>query len=326
MWLGTRFPTESRGDLVDGAFGHTVYTMDTATWERRAAEAAVRAGIFTARQAALNGVDRPELQAKVARGEWVRRATGVYTPADRAPQDLDAERFAVAIYGPRVAVSHLAADGLYGLPVPDPKGVHVTVPRNVSRPPHEGITVHRRQLVVEKCPLVQGIPTTPLPRTLLDSSLLLPLEDGVALADTALRLRKIEMTELLGEARRLRHHPESPRISEFLSYLDPRSGSVPESRVRVALRRAGLPVPITQYEVFDGRRLVARVDFAWPYAKLILEVDGWRYHSDDPAFLHDRVKQNGLIHLGWRVLRVTARTSDQYLYYAVDQVRRGLGL
>ena len=299
--------------------------MDTATWERRAAEAAVRAGIFTARQAALTGIERGTLQSKVARGEFVRRATGIYTPADRAPQSLDAERFAAAAYGPRVAISHVTAAALYGLPVPKESGVHVTVPRNVKRPAREGITVHRRQVTVEECPLVEGIPTTPLTRTLLDSSLRLSLEDAVALADAALRLRAVEMTELLSEARRLRRHPELPRINEFLTYVDPRSGSVPESRVRVALRRAGLPVPITQYEVFSGNRLVARVDFAWPYAKLILEVDGWRYHSDDAAFLHDRVKQNDLVQLGWRVLRVTARTSDQYLYYAVDQVRRGLG-
>jgi predicted transcriptional regulator of viral defense system len=299
--------------------------MDAPTWERRAAEAAVRAGIFTAHQAALTGIDRGALQSKVARGEWVRRAPGLYTPAERLPQDLDAERFAVAIYGPRVAISHASAAALYELPVPDQRGVHVTVPRNVKRTAREGITAHRRQLTVEECPLVFGLPTTSVARTLLDLSVSLPLDEAVATADAALRARKIELTELLAEARRLRWHPASSRINEFLTYVDPRSGSVPESRVRVALRKAGLPVPITQYEVFHGSRLIARVDFAWPHAKLILEVDGWRYHSDDPAFLHDRVKQNELIQLGWRVLRVTARTSDQYLYYAVDQVRRGLG-
>ena len=299
--------------------------MDAPNWEREAAEAAVAAGIFTARQATLTGTGRGALQSKVARGEWVRRATGVYTPADRLPQDLDAERFATAIYGPRVAVSHTTAAGLHELPVPDERTVQVTVPRNVKRAAHEGIKVHRRQLVVEECPLVQGIRTTSVARTLIDISLCLSLEDAVAVADAALRARKIELTELLCEARRLRWHPVSGRINEFLTYVDPRSGSVPESRVRVALRRAGLPVPISQYEVRHGNRVVARVDFAWPYARLILEVDGWRYHSDDPAFLHDRVKQNELIQLGWRVLRVTARTSDQYLFYAVDQVRRGLG-
>ena len=299
--------------------------MDAPTWERRAAEAAVQAGIFTARQAALTGTDRGALQSKVARGEWIRRATGVYTPVDRLPQDLDAERFAVAIYGPRVALSETSAAGLYEVPVPDRRVVHVTVPRNVKRPAREGIIVHRRQLVVEDCPLVQGLPATSLARTLLDISVCLPLEDAVAAADAALRERKIELTELLAAARRLQRHPELPRINECLTYIDPRSGSVPESRVRVALRQAGLPVPISQYEVFHGDRLIARVDFAWPRHKLILEVDGWRYHSDDPAFLHDRVKQNELVQIGWRVLRVTARTSDQYLYYAVDQVRRALG-
>jgi hypothetical protein len=300
--------------------------MDAPNWERRAAEAAVQAGIFTARQAALTGTTRGALQSKVARGEWVRRSTGLYTPADRLPQELDAERFAIAVYGPRVALSHTTAADLYGLPVPRGRAVHITVPRNVKRAPHEGITVHRRQLSVEECPLVQGMPMTSMARTLIDSSLCLSLDDAVALADAAMRERKIELTELLAAGRRLQRHPELPRINDFLTYVDPRSGSVPESRVRVALRRAGLPVPITQYEVFHGRRLIARVDFAWPYAKLILEVDGWRYHSDDAAFLHDRVTQNQLVQLGWRVLRVTARTSDQYLFYAVDQVRRCLCL
>jgi len=89
---------------------------------------------------------------------------------------------------------------------------------------------------------------------------------------------------------------------------------------------AGLPRPIAQYEIWIDGRKIATVDFAWPEYKLILEVDGLRYHSADRDFRRDRVKQNELVHDGWRVLRVTALDVERMLHYVIDQVRRGLGL
>jgi very-short-patch-repair endonuclease len=50
---------------------------------------------------------------------------------------------------------------------------------------------------------------------------------------------------------------------------------------------------------------VARVDFAWPAARLIVEADGFAYHSDRESYRRDRERLNHLERLGWRVLRFT---------------------
>lgn len=39
--------------------------------------------------------------------------------------------------------------------------------------------------------------------------------------------------------------------------------------------------------------------------RLVIEVDGYAYHSGDDRFQRDRTKQNALLAAGWRVLRFT---------------------
>ncbi len=66
-----------------------------------------------------------------------------------------------------------------------------------------------------------------------------------------------------------------------------------------------LPVPVCQFEVRLGRRLLGRVDFALPDLRLAIEVDGYERHASLQAFQHDRARQNDLVAAGWTVLRFT---------------------
>lgn len=52
-------------------------------------------------------------------------------------------------------------------------------------------------------------------------------------------------------------------------------------------------------------RPFARLDFADEKRKIAIEVDGRAFHSAGQAFVHDRVRQNRLMGLGWTVLRFT---------------------
>jgi hypothetical protein len=289
---------------------------------------ALDAGIFTTDQARIAGVQRREMDSKIRSGEWFRVGNGVLEVAGRKPTSRDPERHAVARMGPEAVLSHMSAAAIYGLPLPSslPELVHVTVPRNVKRPAPDGVVIHQRGQRQFECVRYQGLPLHPVPRVIMDVALTLPCIDAVVVADAALRTRRTEFGQLVEESRRHARHPRYSTLADFLPLLDPRSGSVPESRVRVGLIQAGLPRPIAQYEVWIDGRKVATVDFAWPEYKLILEVDGLRYHSADRDFRKDRVKQNELVHAGWRVLRVTALDVERMLHYVVDQVRRGLGL
>ncbi|MGI8814055.1 MAG: endonuclease domain-containing protein [Pseudonocardia sp.] len=53
----------------------------------------------------------------------------------------------------------------------------------------------------------------------------------------------------------------------------------------------------------DAVRDRYRVDFAFPVARLVVEVDGWAWHSDAARFRSDRARQNALVLAGWAVLR-----------------------
>ena len=48
-----------------------------------------------------------------------------------------------------------------------------------------------------------------------------------------------------------------------------------------------------------------RVDYCYPRSKLVIETDSYAYHSDREAFTNDRIRDNELQALGWRVLRFT---------------------
>jgi very-short-patch-repair endonuclease len=49
------------------------------------------------------------------------------------------------------------------------------------------------------------------------------------------------------------------------------------------------------------------VDLLWREQRLVVEVDGFAYHSGRAAFERDRVRDSRLVALGIRVVRVTWR-------------------
>ena len=49
------------------------------------------------------------------------------------------------------------------------------------------------------------------------------------------------------------------------------------------------------------------VDFVWPRSRLVVEIDGFVFHSSRRAFERDRRRDADLIAVGFRVMRVTWR-------------------
>jgi very-short-patch-repair endonuclease len=75
-----------------------------------------------------------------------------------------------------------------------------------------------------------------------------------------------------------------------------------EERMLALIRRAELPIP--ELNVRIGRY---EVDFLWREQKLVVEVDGFRFHSSRSAFERDRLRDAELAAQGFHVLRVTWR-------------------
>jgi hypothetical protein len=157
--------------------------------------------------------------------------------------------------------------------------------------------------------IVEAIPVTTPERTLLDVA-------GVVSRDLVEEALDDTLRRGLSSLARLRWRLEevggvgTPGTAPLREMIEARSaGGIPQSvfetRWLRIMRRAGLPQPELQYEIRDGGRLVARVDFAYPDAKLAIEAEGRRWHTGRVRFEQDLARRNALTKLRWQVIHVT---------------------
>jgi hypothetical protein len=180
----------------------------------------------------------------------------------------------------------------------------VTVGRDRSRAQRDGVDVRRRALAETDVVERDGLRLTGPVRTVLDCCRDLPLGHAVAVADSALRAGDVSRPELWAAVAALPAGRLRDRVARAIALVDPTSGSVLESLCRVLLTQAGLAPEATQLVVRTrAGTWIGRVDFAWPGARLVVEVDGFAFHADRAAYRKDRRRGNALQRAGWRVLR-----------------------
>jgi very-short-patch-repair endonuclease len=85
-----------------------------------------------------------------------------------------------------------------------------------------------------------------------------------------------------------------------------------QKRLKALCKAARLPMPRMNARVAGWE-----VDAFWPAHDLVVEVDGYDYHSTRQAFERDRRKDAALTTAGYRVVRVTGRRL-RYEAYAVS--------
>ena len=259
-------------------------------------------GLARRRDLHVAGQRRRVLERAVAAGTLRLLHGGVVSARVDAPPD---EAVRAAVVGLDGAASHTAAARAWGIELVEGGGPHeVTVGRDRSRASWPGTVVHRRDLPADDVTVRDGMRvTTPL-RTVLDLARSLPLAEAVAAVDSALRQRLVELEELVGAAEALPAARGRGHVSRVVALVDPACGSVLESLCRVELALARVAAPETQLVVRgpDGRML-GRVDFAWPAARLVVETDGFAFHADRARYRADRRRTNALVLAGWRVLR-----------------------
>ena len=216
-------------------------------------------------------------------------------------------------------LSHETAARTLGLELLHDGEQRITVARNRSRLTLPGWTVVRADVPPDDRDSREGLACTGVARTLLDLARVLPLDEAVVVADSALRLGAVRWERLSHLGGAMGRGATGPR--RVHQHLDPRSGSVLESLLRVLLAEAGLPAPLTQYRVLDHGDEVARVDFCWPGARLVVEADGYAFHSSRDDYRRDRRRMNELERLGWRVLRFSWEDVTQRPDHVVGLVR-----
>jgi very-short-patch-repair endonuclease len=75
---------------------------------------------------------------------------------------------------------------------------------------------------------------------------------------------------------------------------------------------------------FNTKVLGREVDVFWRSESLIVEVDGYEYHSNRQVFESDRARDAALVAGGYRVIRVTWRQLVDRPYEVVARIAQAL--
>jgi very-short-patch-repair endonuclease len=238
--------------------------------------AARQHGIVTTAQLLDAGLGRRAIARRVARGWLVPQYRGVHQVGPVAgPRGR--EMAAVLACGDGAALSHQSAAAIWGIGPPHRGEVHVTVTRDVRS--RQGIRVHR------------------------SLSLDAAVKDGLPLTDPARTLRDLARTISRAELDRAQEQahvlglviPDDAGEPEF-------TRSEAERRLKALCRASGLPLP-----KMNARVAGWEVDAFWPAHRLVVEIDGYKYHRSRHAFERDRRKDAALTAALYRVVRVTWR-------------------
>jgi very-short-patch-repair endonuclease len=227
---------------------------------------------------------------------------------------------AVLACGPGAVLSHLAAAALWG--IRQSGRIEVTTPASHRGP--KGVIVHRSPLRDDERTTHRGIPTTTVPRTLLDLSAVVRRDD---LRSALRQAEQLRLTDPLSLSDLVERYPRRPGLAAIRALLKEATigarviRSELEERFQSFLLNAGLPLPQTN-QLVEG----FEVDCVWPDQRLIVELDGRAVHDTFHAFEQDRVRDRVLAAAGWHVIRVTWRQLHEEPQLVEADLRRLLGL
>lgn len=238
-------------------------------------------GVVTRRELLAAGVTSDEIVHRLRTGSLSAVFRGVYRVGHRAPSLEARYMAAVKASGKGGVLSGLAAAHLFGL-------IRGTAPPpEVSAPTKhtiKGVRTRRRRLNRRDRTVWRGIPVTTLPRTVIDLSSLLSLDElAAAFHEASVRHRlkpeqvEARVTERLAGAEKLR------RVLRGDAHV---TLSELERIFRKLLRGDGLDLPVMNRPA-GGRY----VDCRWPQHKLTVELDSYRYHNTRHAWERDRQRE-----------------------------------
>ncbi|WP_382304101.1 type IV toxin-antitoxin system AbiEi family antitoxin domain-containing protein [Herbiconiux sp. UC225_62] len=237
------------------------------------------------------GFSPADISRGVLRGELQRVTRGWLAAADTSSPVVGAVRMG----GRLSCLDVLRAHRIWTIRDPRP---HVRVGRHSGHSPSAADARHSRTpTVIHRALPLQPLGTTaidPLPVALGHAVMCQPWMDAVASLDSALNrgyLSTFQLAELLD--------PLPARYARLFGIVDAGSESGLETKARLSLRAATI-----QYRTQVSIPGAGRVDILIG-DRLVLELDGWEWHSKKDDFEKDRQKDLVLHSRDYRVMRLS---------------------
>ena len=250
-------------------------------------------GGVAARSALLHTCSRADVDRALRLGEVVALSRGRYALPSVGTAVAAAHRVSGVLSLTSAALHH----GWEVKTVPDRPHVTVRRRRTIGAEKRVGVRIHFADLVAEQ--LIDGI-VTDHETTLEQCIRLLPDDEGLAIADSALRhgvtpatLKRVAMSARGAGARKVRRIADAARAeaaNPFESVLRWIASTVPGLRVE----------PQRLLPLESGW---VRPDLVDDELRIVLEADSFEWHGDRAALARDARRYNRIVAAGWLVLR-----------------------
>jgi len=270
------------------------------------------------RQLLQLGFGAGAIDHRLRRGHLLSIHRGVYVIGGASLTARGRWLAAVLACGFGALISHRSAASLWDL-LPVAGGVIDVTAGGRSRP---GIRVHTtRNLEPEQRAVHGSIPVTSVARTIADLAASLDRSRLERLIERSEQLRLFDRGALLRACRCGR--AGTRLLSSVLEeYRDPQvTRSELEREFFDLCVASGLPAPGMNATVAG-----LEVDALWAEQRLVVELDGYAFHSSRGAFERDRNRDARLQIAGYRVLRLTATRVRRKPEAIVDDITRLLEL
>lgn len=259
-----------------------------------------QAGAFTRAQAMAGGLTKAQVAYRIRAGT-IQTCVGMTLRHREEPVTAQMLAFGAYLTWPDAVLCGPTAAAFYGAPL-IPVDAHVITRRQPKAV--RGLVPHGFEVAPWELESWRGIQMTSPSRSLLDALVMLPQPSAQSLFVWSITRDRLSICDLEVH---LEHYPGrwgNNRLRKFLA--DARQGimSPAEALLHEILRRQGFTGWRADATLRRGDKIVARVDVLFPVERVVIEVDGRRYHGED-RFQADRTRDNLLQSAGYLVLRFT---------------------
>ena len=259
-------------------------------------------GVVSRMQLVAAGLSHREIDGSIAADRLRAMFRGVYSVGHAVVGTKGWCQAALLACGDGSVLSHGTACMLWGFRRADLLPVSVVAPRNGGRKQH-GIAARRMRLDRNDWMVLDGLRVTTPARTILDMAGELGPREMRRLVERAQDLRRFDPNGIEAVLERNPPRRGCRPLLHLIALLQPAADGTRSYLERLFLaliRRAGLPKPEVNVTI-EGRER----DFLWRDQRLVIEVDGYAFHSSRAAMRRDKARDRQLTAAAWRPARFT---------------------
>lgn len=250
------------------------------------------------------GVSQGSIKRSVAAGRLrpMFPRTAVYAVGHSAVGRNGWCRAALLACGEESVLGHRTATQLWDFRRGDLFPISVIVPGGRGRK-LDRIETRRMRLHREDCMTLDSLRLTTPARTVVDMAGELEPREMRRLIERAQDLKRFDPKRIEAVLERNPSRPGCRPLLHLIALLQPDQDGAKSYLERLFLaliRKAGLPLPEVN-AMIDGRER----DFVWREQRLVVEVDGYAFHSSRAAMRRDKARDRKLTAALWRPARYT---------------------